>query len=164
MGITLKPLDESDLGRALNWRNDPRINWRFRDNRALTMIDQMVWYWGLRSPMFVIVEGTGFFKPIGVGGLCHWDMMNRNAELSAYIGETGYEDSIHPAIDLLLEYGFKTMHLRRIYAERYDFDSSRFEEAHGFKVEGHLRDVLSRGGRFWGSTILSITETDYVGE
>ena len=159
MGITLKPLDESDLGLALNWRNDPRINWRFRDNRALTMIDQLVWYWGIRSPMFIIVGD----RPIGVGGLCHWDQANRSAELSAYIGE-GDESQIHPAIDLLLEYGFKTMHLHRIYAERYDFDGSRFEEAHGFKVEGHLRDVLSRGGRFWGSTILSITETDYVGE
>jgi RimJ/RimL family protein N-acetyltransferase len=82
----------------------------------------------------------------GVVGLCHADHINRNAEVSFYIGDEkargrGYAQQ---ALTLLHGYGFGELNLHRIWAEVYGFNTPGLEllKKLGYVVEGAQRSHI----------------------
>ncbi|MBN1692223.1 MAG: GNAT family N-acetyltransferase [Dehalococcoidales bacterium] len=164
--IGLRQLEEDDLPQMRDWRNSPIIRGRTREYLPLNMINQKKWFASLDSKniMFAIIEKkTGKF--IGVTGLVHIDYQNRIAEYSHYIGnpETrGKGYSRHVAY-LVFEYAFGKLGLHKVWGEIYTHapDILNIDKKLGFKHDATIRDTNFSDGKYWGSHIISILDTEW---
>ena len=174
--IALRPVERSDLEQLRQWRNDPEIRQRTREWKALTSQDQERWFERITGPhrtdhMFVVTRSThGLLagvieieRVIGVIGLCGWNMHDRHAEISFYMGDKtqrgkGYMKN---ALAMLIDWGFQ-QGLHRIWAEVYDFNipSVKLLEKLGFAAEGRQREHVFREGRFVDSLIMGLLSQD----
>lgn len=103
---------------------------------------------------------------IGVVGLCHLVPRDRVAEISFYVGppEMRGRSYARRALQLLHQWGFDELNLRRVYAETYDFNapSLRLLERLGYREEGRLRGHVWRFGRPVDSVMLGLLRDEWV--
>ena len=163
--LSLRPIERSDLEQLRQWRNDPELRQRTREWKALTSEDQERWFQRITSQhrhdhMFIVEHQN---KALGVIGLCGWDMHNRHAEISFYIGDSEQRRKgfMKDALVLLIQWGFD-QGLHRIWAETYAFNvpSIKLLEHLGFLHEGKLRQHVFRNGRFVDSLIMGLLKSD----
>ncbi len=79
------------------------------------------------------------------------DVHRFSAELGYWLAESYWGRGIMPhAVAAMIEYGFETLHLHRIYAEPYARNSAsiRVLEKAGLTWEGTLRQNVYKEGRF----------------
>ena len=149
----------------LEWRNRPHFRRHFREYRELSMVDQLIWYEDTvrndaRTKMFAVTAlNTGAL--IGACGLCWIDLVNRNADLSIYIGADDiYIDNIFApdTAYTLLRYAFDELGLHRVWVEIYDFDEAKKKlfDCLNFKFDGRHRDTLWRDGTWHDSIFYSL--------
>jgi len=160
--LNLRPVLRDDLAQLAAWRNAPEIRQRTREWKPLNDADQERWFQRISGPdrhdLMFVVEDAGTREPLGVVGLCYWDPINATAEVSFYIGSEAARGKgfAKRALTLLLEWGFETMRLERIWAEAYAFNdvSIGLLQSLGFKEEGRLRSHVFRDGARWDSVML----------
>ena len=165
--VGLRAVEESDLPLLRDWRNVPEFRRNFREVRELNLANQIAWYKKscVGNPndfMFTIVNLKNN-QPMGACGLLYIDWVIRSADFSFYIGhDEGYIDSDGFALEsakLLINYGFKSLNLHKIWMELYEFDTKKMEffvTKFGFKIDGKLRDNCFEDGKYWDSHILSL--------
>jgi RimJ/RimL family protein N-acetyltransferase len=81
-------------------------------------------------------------KIIGTISLMHLDNMRRNAEVGYWLGKQYWRRGItKEALTLILDYGFNTLELIRIYAKvpHPNLPSIRLLQCAGFRYEGRIR-------------------------
>lgn len=153
--IGLRAIEPDDLPQLLSWRNRPEFRRYFREYRELNSDMQRQWYETrvLNDPatrMFAIVDLAGE-RLLGACGLCAIDWINRSADFSIYIGADNLYIDEHFAPDAagaLIQYGFEELNLHRLWAEIYEFDTSkkRLFEHLGFHLDGlHKQTHWSNG-------------------
>jgi RimJ/RimL family protein N-acetyltransferase len=166
--VTLRTVDQEDLQRLADWRNDPEIRIRTREFRPLNKVDQAEWFARIsglnrRDFMFVLTAPPSG-APVGLVGLCHWDPRDRTAEISFYVGEKDERQRglATEGLRLLISYGFGEIGLDRIDAEVYDFNEPclRLLSKLGFVREGVRRKAVWREGRRCDSVILGLLSED----
>jgi RimJ/RimL family protein N-acetyltransferase len=148
--VTLRPIAQSDLEPLRGWRNRPDYRQYFREYRDITPKMQQGWYQKIvledpRVQMFAITERQNE-RLLGACGLCYLDTRNQSADFSIYIGADDlYIDQKYApeAGRLLLQYGFETLGLHRIWAEIYAIDSAKQDllPALGFTLDGRHREA-----------------------
>jgi len=169
--IELHAIEEIDLERLQEWRNDPEIRQYFREYRELSMAQQRLWYEEkvINDPdtlMFAIRISTSG-EIVGCCGFNYVNWMHRRGEISFYIGKDGaYIDSegyAAESVKLLLDYGFSQLGLMRIWTETYAFDDKKraLLTSLGFQEDGILRNNYFIGGKWWNSIVISQVSTDY---
>lgn len=168
----LRSVEKEDLSILRDWRNQVEFRKNFREVRELNLSNQEKWFERscINNPndfMFIIVDDNKV--PIGAGGLLYINWIIRSADFSFYIGKNNfYIDEEGYALDaakLLIEYGFKTLNLHKIWMELYEFDNKKidfFTEKFGFKKDGQLRDNCFEDGKYWDSYIFSLIKQDYL--
>ena len=82
---------------------------------------------------------------LGACGLCYINWIDRNADLSIYIGADDlYIDDVYApdAARTLIRYGFDELGLHRIWAEIYSIDEAKqtLFEGLGFTLDGRHRE------------------------
>ena len=73
------------------------------------------------------------------------------------------DDKYSPtAIKLILNYGFKTLNLNKLWAEIYEIDYKKldFFKSLGFKIDATLREHYFYNGKYYNSHILSLLKKD----
>jgi RimJ/RimL family protein N-acetyltransferase len=82
-------------------------------------------------------------------------MLNKKAEISCYT--TGWLND-KPAIQTIIEHGFRDLHLHRIWAETFFTHAEHVKilEELGFECEGVMRDSYWKDGKYINSFIHSI--------
>jgi RimJ/RimL family protein N-acetyltransferase len=148
--VDLRAIERADLATLLAFRNKPEFRRFFREYRELSSSDQERWFETvvLKDPstrMFSIVESTTG-RLLGACGLCYINWVDRNADLSIYIGadDLYIDDKFAPdAAKVLMDYGFKELGLHRIWAEIYSIDEKkeRFFNNLGFALDGRHRET-----------------------
>lgn len=148
--VGLRAIERADLGALLAWRNKPEFRRYFREFRELGSADQERWYENivLKDPsvrMFSIVELTNG-RLLGACGLCYINWVDRNADLSIYIGadDLYIDETFAPdAASTLLRYGFDELGLHRVWAEIYSIDQKKqkFFTGLGFALDGRHRET-----------------------
>jgi RimJ/RimL family protein N-acetyltransferase len=169
--IGLRALEVEDLVLLRDWRNTASFRRNFREHRELNMVNQNVWFSRVMAStndyMFVferLVDGVR----VGAGGLLYINWILRSADFSFYIGLDGlYIDNDGLAFEsarLLLDYGFNTLNLNKIWMELYEFDIMKIEfftKKFGFGIDGKLRKNCFEGGKYHDSYIISLLKEEY---
>jgi RimJ/RimL family protein N-acetyltransferase len=171
--LSLRALEKDDLIQLKDWRNNENFRKFFREYRELSMDNQLAWFENYvikdnRTLMFGIVENKNNLL-IGVNGLCYIDWINRNADLSLYIGfddiyiDTYIDGYAWQSLDLLFEYGFNRLNLHKVWTEIYSFDEKKHDlyEKYGFHRDAVLRDNYFYDGKYQDSHIYSILADDW---
>lgn len=169
--IGLRAVERSDLTQLKIWRNNPEFRKHFREIRELNDISQDRWFENLNqdsnSYFFSIVSlETG--EIIGAGGLLYINWLIRSADFSFYLGDKNeYVSSSLRCIDAIsaiLEYGFNTLGLNKVWMELYENDERKlelFKNSFNFSIDGVLRDNWFDKG-FHNSFLLTLLRNEYV--
>lgn len=170
MKLTLKDITKNDLEFLMRIRNQQtRV---LRQNKPLTMENQLEWYQG------TVLESQNSEKPttkqfmiyddqtcLGYGGLCYIDYTNQRAELSFLLdpeitqeNTQYYSEILKDFVKLIVEVAFQELGLHRIYAETYQYREAHLKaiEEAGFVYEGRLREHFQKDGQLHDSLIHSI--------
>jgi len=169
MRLTYRQIEREDLGILRDWRNQYHIRNRTREHRLLNMINQVDWFESMsrnkNNEMYLMSVD---FLPVGVCGLCYIDWVNRNAEVSLYIGNDNMRrQGIGTKVLKFLEKkAFDEFNLHRLWAEIYSNNvASRilFEKC-GYTKEGKLREHVFKGGKYRDSFIYGLLKEEVNGD
>lgn len=165
-GVRLERLDPNKDARVtFEWRNDPRVYRFCRQSEPLHWDRHMAWFGNQARDeslsMFRVMHGD---QIVGVTGLTSIDRQNRRAEFSLYIDPDNHRRKLgRKALCTLLTHGFKTLGLRVIWGESFDFNApaSRLFQACGMALEGERRDFYFKEGRFVSANLYSMTGDEW---
>ena len=151
MVVTIRRFEKSDIPKKVEWINNPENNQFLHYDIPLRQDKTEKWFEGIqgREDRYdAVIEADGV--PVGTIGLLSIDKKNAKAEYYIAMGETEYKGKgvARQATALLLQYGFGTLGLNRIYlfTEAENMAAQRMFEKVGFKKEGCIRqDILSHG-------------------
>lgn len=90
------------------------------------------------------------------------DIHCKNAEIGYWIGEEFWGNGIVPeAVKLMVNYGFKTFDITRIYASTYaiNLKSQRVLAKAGFTFEAEFKETLYKNGTFYDEVIYGIRKS-----
>jgi RimJ/RimL family protein N-acetyltransferase len=148
--VCLRNIEPDDLESLRNWRNRPEYRQYFREYRDISPQMQANWYQNIvrndeRVRMFAIIDKQDDWL-LGACGLCYIDDQNSSADFSIYLGadDLYIDQKFAPdAGKLLLEYGFETLNLHRIWAEIYAIDAAKqtLLPKLGFVLDGCHREA-----------------------
>lgn len=168
--IYLRLPKEKDLrGNWYRWFNDPIIT-RYQNKGIFpnTLFRQKKYYTFVMNSksdiVFAIIEKKTQ-KHIGCVGLHNIDPVHRSAELGIIIGEKkywgrGYGKS---AWNMITDYGFNVLNLYRIAAVVFkeNIASRKSADASGFKIEGLMRDIFFKKGRYHSAYLMSVLKGEF---
>ena len=171
--VMLRALREEDLPQLMEWRNLPNFKRNFREYRELNMSMQKNWFdkavvGDASTVMFAICDKESR-ELLGCCGLCYINWIQRNADLSLYIGyNNSYIDDMgiaKEACRLMFDYGFNELNLHKLWTELYEYDEKKIDfytREFGFHRDGVLRDHHYMDGRWWDSYIYSLIKSEWV--
>jgi len=148
--------------------NDPEITQYLSMFRPFTRMMEEDWIENLKNRDDTIVfavlihEDNNVEKLIGNCGLHAIDWKNRVAEVGITLGEKEYQSKGYgtEAMELLLDYGFKTLNLNRIKLRVYEFNSRAINSYKkiGFVEEGRMRQAIFINGEYHNIIFMSILQ------
>ena len=172
MIINLRPILESDLQKLYDWRNDPFIMSRTRQQEKLEWRKHLEWFKNLNPNddlmrvIDVVDEYRAPITSIGVCGITNIDWISRSGELSIYIGEKEYRGCVVGILVMqeLKRICFDSLNLRRFWAEVYGFNRPmmRLMEKAGFRQDAILTGTVWKDGAYQNSHFYSFMQKDWV--
>ena len=149
--ITIRKFERKDIPKKVEWINNPENNRFLHYDIPITVEGTEHWFdshEGEDSRYDAVIEADGI--PVGTIGLLSIDKKNSKAEYYIAIGESSHKGKgiAKEASKLMLDYGFKTLLLNRIYlfTEIENVVAQHLFEEVGFRREGVLQqDVFSHG-------------------
>ena len=171
--VSIRAMEKRDLVTVQEWRNNPYFRQFFREHKELAQEHKTSWFDKMilddRFYMFVIEDSGNPGELVGVAGLTYIDWVNRHADVHFYIGKNSeWIDSHYSphAINVILEYGFNTLNMNKLWAEVYEIDTKKlsFYDGLGFKIDASLREHYFFNGRYITSHILSLLRGEYLDE
>jgi len=170
--ITLGPVKKEYIESYLKWFNDPEITQYLSMFRPFTRMMEEDWIENLKNRDDTIVfavlihEDNNVEKLIGNCGLHAIDWKNRVAEVGITLGEKEYQSKGYgtEAMELLLDYGFKTVNLNRIQLRVYEFNSMAINSYNkiGFVEEGRMRQAIFINGEYHDIIFMSILQEEWL--
>ena len=100
-------------------------------------------------------------KIIGTISLMHLDNTLRSAEVGYWLGKQYWRRGItKEALTLILDYGFNTLELGRIYAKVLyaNLPSIRLLQRAGFRYEGRVRKSFFRDGNWFDELLFALPD------
>ena len=169
--IILSAIEEHHLKQIVSWRNNPKLRQYFRQINEISLNIQTKWFYKIEqscNDYFFSILKKEDLKIIGVCGLNYIHWVNRNAQLSIYIGENNeYIDEAGLALeaaDLIINFGFNNLNLKKIICEIFSFDVKKqhLVAKLNFKLEGKLIEQVYKNGEYHDSLIFGLLRRNYV--
>ncbi|MFA6275705.1 MAG: GNAT family protein [Pedobacter sp.] len=163
MQFELRPFQLSDLGSLVKHANNYNIAKNLSNKFPFPYTqDHGVAFINLAlstNPLqiFAIVVNGEVAGSIGVHP--QTDFYCKNAEMGYWIAEEFWGQGIVPeAVKLMVNYGFKTFDITRIYARTFDtnFKSQRVLEKVGFSLEAELKETFYKNGTVYDELIYAV--------
>lgn len=169
--IYLDTIEQEDLEQLRIWRNNPEYRKYFREYQEISRDMQKNWYQTKvikddKTLMFAIREIESN-ELVGCCGLCYINWVNKNADVSIYIGKNKVyidnEGMAEESCKLMFEYGFEELGLEKVWTELYEFDTRKINlfKKMGFQQDGELRNNYFHAGKWWNSYILSLLREEW---
>jgi RimJ/RimL family protein N-acetyltransferase len=168
-GVYLRPLEREDAQTAAPWFNDAEVNRYLLRYRPLSVAEEEAFLQRLsqnnKEDIVLGIATREGDRLVGACGLNRLDARCRHACLGITIGDkTAWGKGFgREALTLLLDYGFQTLNLNRIWLEVFEYNhrAKRLYEKLGFKAEGRQRQHTYREGRFWDTFLLGILREEW---
>lgn len=163
MEVALRNWEESDLEDLVRLANNEKISNNLADAfpHPFTKEDGMDFIKKSKShnptQLFAITYKGQIAGSIGI--FPDTDVHRKNAAIGYWIGETFWGKGISTrAIQIIVDYGFSTFDIQRIYAKPYGDNaaSHRVLEKVGFTLEATLPKVIFKQGKFMDERIYGI--------
>ena len=169
MTVAIRKFARGDIPQKVEWINNPENNQFLHYDIPLEVEKTQKWFdnnIGRTDRYDAVIEADGV--PCGTIGLLSIDKKNSKAEFYIAMGETSLKGKgiSTQATKLILDYGFKTLGLNRIYlyTETENISAQRLFEKVGFVREGCIRADIVSHGKFVDRYIYGIVRSDYIGE
>lgn len=177
--VYLDVIDPSNIEWMRQQRNKPEMRQYFREWKDISKDQQVKWYASRGNntdPNHVYFE-IHSAEPVALGpkksiatnelvgscGLHYVDWRLRSAEFGIFLCDKARGHGMgKEALTILLDYGFNTMNMNRVWAEVFDNNQaiSMYKKI-GFKEEGVMRDTYFESGKYGNSYIISLLQREW---
>ncbi|MEZ4721155.1 MAG: GNAT family protein [Flavobacteriales bacterium] len=167
MEFKLRPWEIEDLSSLVKYANNPRIAANLTDGFPYPYTEEngrvFLERFTTASPTNVMcIEVNG--EAAGAIGLhAQGDIMRKSMEMGYWLAEPYWGNGIiTKAIAQMVDYGFQTFDVNRIFARPYgrNVASQRVLEKAGLKKEGHLRDAAFKNGEYDDLLVYGVIRSD----
>jgi diamine N-acetyltransferase len=169
--IRLRSVERDDLSRFVAWFNDPEVRSCLLQILPVSMDDEIRWFESqlerppAERPFSIDARVKEEWIHIGSCGFMKIDPVSRHAEVGISLGEKKYWNQGYgtETMQQLLEHGFNTLNLHRIFLEVFAFNS-RAEAVYrkvGFIEEGRFREHFYHAGGYHDVLIMSILNQEW---
>lgn len=165
--VTLRAIEEEDLGLLREMINDPEIE-KMTGGGGLPVSrkDQKEWYEHLNKRDIRLIIDTEVLSAIGTVMLTDIDYCNSSAQChiklitNAQVRNKGYGTK---AIYALVQHAFLYLNLHCIYSQILDYNiaSQKAFAKCGFKQEGILRSRVYKNGKYHDVTMWSVLKDEF---
>lgn len=176
--LRFRAAERSDIPQFLKWINDPEVTENLMHHYPISITEEESWYESMiKNPaaehvLVMEVKKAGEDQPdsdtwFPIGNIqfldIHWRGLH--TEIGIMIGEKDYWDQGYgtEAMRLMLEHGFGTLNLHRIWLQVYNKNirGIRAYDKAGFIVEGRLREAHYQHGRYYDTIIMSVLRSEW---
>ena len=169
--VKLGPIKREYIESFLKWFNDPEITQYLVAYRPMTRMAEEAWMENLKNRendihfSIVIPNEDGTEALIGNCGIHAIDWKNRVGEIGIAIGEKEYQNKGYgtEALELLIDYGFRTVNLNRLELYTYSFNVRALKSYKklGFIEEGRKRQFIWSNGSYHDAIVMSILAEEW---
>jgi diamine N-acetyltransferase len=176
--VRFRGVERSDIPKFVEWLNDPDVMDGILIHYPISRADEEGWFDRmLTRPVDERVMGIEVKEPGGDGktetwnliGTCafdHIDWRLQSAEFGIMVGEKSYWNQGYgtEAVRLLVQHGFKTLNLNRIYLHVFETNprAIRSYEKAGFTREVCERQAEYKNGCYIDVFVMSILKDEYL--
>ena len=154
--IKLRPIKESDADAIAVLANNKKIWDNVRNKMPFPYaVKDAEYFIGLKineDPVSTfVIEYEGQLSGL-IGLHVQEDVYCKSAELGYWIGEPFWRKGIaSEAVKLILNYGFETLNLSRIFAATYEYNTGSMKvlKKNGFRSEGIARKAVFKNNAFY---------------
>jgi RimJ/RimL family protein N-acetyltransferase len=169
--LTLRAIEERDLGSLHKWANDPETQDGVGEIHFPSSMDfQLAWFEDLKSERlnhrFVIdVPEIGI---IGLSSVMNIDWRNGHAWHGLVIGEADHRGKGlgTDAIMATMRYAFEELNLERLDGAMIEYNTASIStycgKRLGWKQVGRRSNYFFRKGRYWDQILVGVTRQDYL--
>jgi RimJ/RimL family protein N-acetyltransferase len=166
--LYLRALEREDAPRLAAYINDPAVRRTLLAHRPMSVGQEQAWLEMLGKDEHHVVMGIARQSDdelIGATGLHRIDSRTRNTELGLSLGDrsTWGQGFGTEATRMMLDYGFGTLNLHRIWLLVYASNASaiRVYEKAGFRKEGLLREHYFMEGQYEDGVLMAILRSEW---
>jgi RimJ/RimL family protein N-acetyltransferase len=151
--------------------NDPEVTEGLSLYLPMSMTDEEKWFDRVthtdeyEKPLAIELKDGDGWRLNGNIGIFNLEWTNRCAEFGIFIGDKSLWNKGHgtEAVKLILEHGFETLNLNRIYLRVHSTNprARRSYEKAGFILEGTLREAVYRHGKYADIHIMSVLRSEW---
>jgi RimJ/RimL family protein N-acetyltransferase len=167
MNFKLRPIKETDIDNLVKYANNPKIAANLTNKFSFPYTKEH----GLNFIQFAMSKNPAHVMAItindelvgGIGIHPQEDIQCKNAELGYWLAEPFWgKGIISKAIPQMVEYGFKTFDIIRIFARPFgsNLASQKVLEKAGFKLEARLSKTLFKNGQYQDELIYAIRNSN----
>ncbi len=176
--VRFRGVERTDIPRFVEWLNDPEVIEGILVHYPISQADEEGWFDRmLTRPVDERVMGIEVKEPAGEGAAPAWKLVGtiaflnidwrlRSAEFGILIGDKNYWNRGYgtDAVRLLLQHGFTTLNLNRIYLHVFDTNprAIRAYEKAGFTLEVRERQGEYKHGRYIDVLLMGILKQEFV--
>jgi RimJ/RimL family protein N-acetyltransferase len=163
MNFTLRPWNDNDLDSLVKYANNLSISKnmtnKFPHPYTIESGKAFIAFTKQHLPVHVFAIDMNGEAIGGIGIHPQDDIHCKNAELGYWLGEPFWgKGIISQAIPEMLDYGFKTFDITRIFARPYNTNvgSQKVLEKNGFKLEATIEKSLFKNGEYLDELIYAV--------
>ena len=169
--IRLRAPERCDLPRFVAWLNDPEVRAGISAFLPMSLAREETWFEDMlkrpveEQPLAIEIKQKDDWLLIGTTGLFDIAWRSRKAEIGIMIGEKSFWNQGYgtEAMLLMLQHGFETLNLHRIYLKVYSTNprAIRAYEKVGFVHEARLREAHYDSGIYTDDLIMSVLRHEW---
>lgn len=161
----LRPLEEADLGKVLEWRNSERVRANMYTDHIISMEEHRTWFERNKQNKDVanmIYEYKE--QPIGVVNVTNIDKCNNKCYWGFYLREVDVPSGSTIMGYLALSYIFEVLDIRKLCAEVFAFNipSIKFHKKLGFVEEGRFVKHVFKNNTYEDVIAMALFNEDWM--
>ena len=162
----LRPIEEADLVKVLEWRNSDRIRAVMFTDSIITINEHRAWFERLHKEKTAICRIFEFQdRPVGVVNIIQIDRHNNKCSWGFYLGEVDVPRGTGTVMGYLaLEYIFEALGMRKLCAEVLAFNTTsiKFHKKLGFVEEGRFIKHVLKNDNYEDVIAMALFYEDWV--
>ncbi|HYK91747.1 MAG TPA: GNAT family protein [Acidobacteriota bacterium] len=176
--VRLRPIEREDLPRYVRWFADPEFRFLIATYQPFSLSDEERWFeqnsaagelraWAIDAQVDLEAPNPPErWMHVGSCGFHKIDWRNRSGEVGIAIGDRNYwgQGFGTEAMRLLLDWGFGTLNLNRIYLRVFADNprAIRSYEKLGFLHEGRMRQDEFRDGKYRDTLLMALLREEWL--